>query len=205
MSQLAHRPDPNPLASRYLTSSTLLDRLKMHRDQEAWERFQKLYSVLMRRWGKDFGLQAGDAADAAQEISLHVFTHIGHFQHRHPGAFRAWLRMIARNKIRHIRRQKRVESLESIGIRDLADDQSGKGLPERQWNRLRARAMEQIRPEFEDTTWQAFHAVYEEDDCPKMVAARLGMSVNAVYIARSRVLGSLRRRMERLMEDEVCA
>ena len=71
MSQPAHPPDPNPLASRYLTSSTLLDRLKKHRDQEAWERFQKLYSVLTRRWGKDFGLQAGDAADAAQEISLY--------------------------------------------------------------------------------------------------------------------------------------
>ena len=37
MSQPAQPPEPNPLASRYLTSSTLLDRLKKHRDQEAWE------------------------------------------------------------------------------------------------------------------------------------------------------------------------
>lgn len=193
------------MPSRYLTSSTLIERLKTSQDQEAWERFQRLYSVLMRRWGKDFGLQSGDAADAAQEISLHVFTHIGHFQHRHPGAFRAWLRMIARNKIRHIRRRKKVESLEAMGISELPDGHAGKGLLEKQWDQLRERAMEQIRPEFEKNTWQAFQGVYEEDRCPKAVAHELGMSVNAVYIARSRVLGSLRRHMERLMEDEVFA
>ncbi len=193
------------MQSRYLTSSTLLERLKENGNHEAWERFQRLYSVLMRRWGKDFGLQSGDAADAAQEISLHVFTHIGQFQHRHPGAFRAWLRMIARNKIRHIRRQRKVDSLDDLGIRELTDGHAGKGAMEEQWNGLRARAMAQIRPEFEKNTWQAFQEVYEQDRCPKTVALELGMSVNAVYIARSRVLGSLRRRMERLMEDEVFA
>lgn len=193
------------MTSRYLTSTTLIERLKAARDQEAWERFQRLYSVLMRRWGKDFGLQAGDVADAAQEISLYVFTHIHHFHHRHPGAFRAWLRVIAHNKIRHIHRRKRLESLDSPGFSEPVDTHPGNGVQEEHWFNLRNRALEMIRPEFEISTWRAFWEVYAKDGCPKEVARKLGMSVNAVYIARSRVLGRLKRQIDLLLEDEIFA
>jgi RNA polymerase sigma-70 factor (ECF subfamily) len=190
------------MGTAFLTSSTLLERLKGTRDPEAWQRFQRVYSVLMRRWGRDFGLQPGDAADAAQEISLHVFTNIHHFQHRHPGAFRAWLRVIARNKIRHIRRARKMDSLDDLGITDIADMGGGQGFPEEQWNCLLAKAKRAVRPEFVESTWKAFQGVYEERRSPADVANELGMSVNAVYIARSRVLGRLRHQLGRLLEDE---
>ncbi len=47
-------------------------------------------------------------------------------------------------------------------------------------------------PEFEAKTWQAFRLQVFEEARPKLVAAQLGMTVNAVLIAKSRVLKRLR-------------
>ena len=57
------------------------------------------------------------------------------------------------------------------------------------------RALEQIRPQFQERTWQAFYRVTAEGQSPAEVAAALGMSVNAVYVARSRVLARLRQEL----------
>ena len=50
------------------------------------------------------------------------------------------------------------------------------------------RALELIHAQVEERTWQAFWRVVVEDRRPADVAAELGLSVNAVYLARSRVL-----------------
>jgi RNA polymerase sigma-70 factor, ECF subfamily len=47
-------------------------------------------------------------------------------------------------------------------------------------------------PEFEAKTWQAFRRQVLEGARPKMAAAELEMTVNAVLIAKSRVLKRLR-------------
>ena len=47
------------------------------------------------------------------------------------------------------------------------------------------------------TTWQAFWQTAVEGRSPDAVAAELGLSVGAVYVARSRVLARLRRRSDR--------
>jgi RNA polymerase sigma-70 factor (ECF subfamily) len=57
---------------------------------------------------------------------------------------------------------------------------------------LLRRALEQIRAGFEERTWQAFWRVVVEDQKAVDVAADLQMTVNAVYVAKSRVLGRLR-------------
>ena len=57
---------------------------------------------------------------------------------------------------------------------------------------LYRRAVEQVRAEFETRTWDAFWQVVVDDRAPAVVAAALGLSVNAVYLARSRVLRRLR-------------
>jgi DNA-directed RNA polymerase specialized sigma24 family protein len=54
------------------------------------------------------------------------------------------------------------------------------------------RACEGIQDEFEEPTWQAFWRVAVEDQSPADVAPVLGLSVNAVYLAKSRVLRRLR-------------
>jgi RNA polymerase sigma-70 factor (ECF subfamily) len=53
--------------------------------------------------------------------------------------------------------------------------------------------MARIRPEFEPATWTAFSRVAIDGAPAGEVARELGLSVNAVFIAKSRVLSRLRR------------
>ena len=63
---------------------------------------------------------------------------------------------------------------------------------------LRLRAVELIRGEFEERTWQAFWRVAVEGQAAKDVAKDLGVTASAVRLAKSRVLRRLREEMEGL-------
>jgi RNA polymerase sigma-70 factor (ECF subfamily) len=52
--------------------------------------------------------------------------------------------------------------------------------------------LELIQAEFEERTWKAALRLLAEDTSAKDVAAELGMSVNSVYLAKSRVLRRVR-------------
>ena len=183
--------------STYATSSTLLDRLQKNQDPESWQRFIDIYSVMIRRWNKDYGVSATDAADVAQEILMHVFNNITHFQNRHPGGFRAWLRSIARNKIRKICRKSKPESLHSIGMADLIDHRSWPKVEDER-PELKLRAMEVVKPEFGPSTWRLFESVFLHGGKPGEIAKENGVTINCVYIARSRVLSRVRQVVQQL-------
>ncbi|HWE36299.1 MAG TPA: sigma-70 family RNA polymerase sigma factor, partial [Isosphaeraceae bacterium] len=59
-------------------------------------------------------------------------------------------------------------------------------------------AADRVRDEFRPTTWQAFWRTGVEDESPKAVAADLGLSLGALYVARSRVMARLRQVIEEL-------
>ena len=59
-------------------------------------------------------------------------------------------------------------------------------------------AAEKIRGEFHEKTWAAFWRTTVESEPIAEAAARLGMSVGAVYAVRSRVLARLRIKVEQL-------
>ena len=62
-------------------------------------------------------------------------------------------------------------------------------------------AADEICCEFTPTTWQAFWITAVGGRPPKEAATELGLSVGAVYIARSRVLARLRQRIEELGDE----
>jgi RNA polymerase sigma-70 factor (ECF subfamily) len=65
---------------------------------------------------------------------------------------------------------------------------------ELEWRRQAfAWACEQVRPQVRSAAWQAFWQTAVEGRPAKEVAATLGMSVEAVYLARSRVFARLRK------------
>ncbi len=57
-----------------------------------------------------------------------------------------------------------------------------------------------VRAEFESQTWEAFRRAVVEEQSPAEIAAELGMSVQAVYKAKSRVLQRLRQKLGGLLE-----
>jgi RNA polymerase sigma-70 factor (ECF subfamily) len=181
-------------------SASLLVRLKA-RDPAAWSALVSLYGREVARWCRQAGLRDHDAEDVTQEVFRAVSSSLAEFRRDRPGdSFRGWLWTIARNKIRDHRRRT-ADQPEAIGGTDAQarigrvpapeDDPSGPdgcGTS----SGLARRALDLIRSSFEERTWKAFWGVVIEERPAAAVAAELGTTPNAVYIARSRVLGRLR-------------
>ncbi len=184
------------------TASNLLGQVKAN-EGPAWRRLAALYTPLVYSWARRAGLQAEDASDVVQEVFRAVLTHIADYEAGPgPGSFRAWLWTITRNKLNdHWRRQRRQPV--AVGGTDAQERLLESPAPECPQDEEPAgagggvlqRALERIRPRFEERTWQAFYRVTAEGQGPAEVAAALGMSVNAVYVARSRVLARLRQEL----------
>ena len=167
----------------------------------AWERLVGLYGQTVYVWCRGAGVSEADAADVSQEVFTAVARHIADFRCERPGdSFRGWLWTITRNKVRdHWRRhadevqaaggttaQEVMNQLPEDGLVDTETSVEGEA------SDLYRRALELIRSEFEERTWKAFLMVTVEDRLPADVAAALGTTPGAIYIAKSRVLKRLR-------------
>jgi RNA polymerase sigma-70 factor (ECF subfamily) len=190
------------------TSLTLLERVQA-RQPAAWERLVDLYAPLVLHWCRRGGLQHQDADDVFQEVFRSVAEHVNDFRRDRPGdSFRGWLRTITRHKVLdHFRRrqQQAVAAGGSDVQRQLLEvpDPLGED-PDAAENELLTRqlhrALEDIRPEVEEKTWQAFWQVQIDNREPREVAAELGMTPAAVRKARYRVLERLRQELGDLLD-----
>lgn len=191
------------------TSATLLQRLNDRSDSVAWRRLVELYTPLIHAWLRRQGVSDDDAEDLTQEVLGIVVREVSRFQHNgRVGAFRTWLRTITINCLRQSWRSRRHQSqtthppdLDSAldQLEDPASDLS------RRWDRehdefVLHRLLELIEPEFRPATWQAFRRQVIDGESAETVAAELGLTVNAVLIAKSRVLSHLRRNAEGLVD-----
>ncbi|MFO0959535.1 MAG: sigma-70 family RNA polymerase sigma factor [Isosphaeraceae bacterium] len=180
------------------TPLSLLDRLRSQPDdQPSWRRLEALYSPLIRRWLLQHQTPEADAEDLAQEVLLAMSKDLGGFDHNgRVGAFRFWVRSITVHRLRNYWRGRRAGPLN--GLEDqLAQLEDPESEPGRAWDRehdehVARSLMEMIEPEFSPSTWRCFRQVVLEERSPAEVASELGISVNAVWIAKSRVLRRLR-------------
>ena len=90
--------------------------------------------------------------------------------------------------------------------RQLAELEDPASAMSRMWDREHDRhvlrqLLVKVRPHFSPETWRAFQRVALEGAPADAVAKELGMSLNAVFIAKSRVLNRLRRESEGLVES----
>jgi RNA polymerase sigma-70 factor, ECF subfamily len=188
------------------TSLSLLERSKA-RDPTAWEQLVALYGPLVYYWCRRAQLTPEDRGDIFQEVFRAVASHIANFK-REGGSFRGWLLTITQNKIRdHFRRQLAVAP--AVGGNEAqdrllqlpapADESSDSGAtdPERA---LMHRALQMIRPDFEEQTWQAFWRAVVDGCIAADIAADLCITVNAVYKAKARVLRRLREELGDLID-----
>jgi RNA polymerase sigma-70 factor (ECF subfamily) len=183
-----------------LTSLSLLERLQQQPDPETWKRLVSLYLPMIHGWLQRHGVAPADADDLAQEVLTVVVRELPRFEHnRRAGAFRAWLRTITVHRVRDFWRGRRLRPAsgdEAFGklLDQLEDPHSA---PSALWDRehdrhVARRLMELIRPEFGTKTWRAFERTALEGARAAEVADELNLSVNAVLVAKSRVLQRLR-------------
>jgi RNA polymerase sigma-70 factor (ECF subfamily) len=181
------------MATASHTSASLLEQARGD-EQVAWEKIARLYTPLLHAWLSSASLQLADRDDLTQRALMILVRQLPDFHHNgRPGAFRAWLRGITINLLREFWRDRPGGAADSV-LDQLADPAGGLS---RLWDEQHDRhvlhgLMEQIRPEFTAPTWLAFRRIALDGAVARTVAAETGLSVNAVLIAKSRVLARLR-------------
>ena len=192
------------------TSISLLDRLRCSTESENWNRLVELYTPLIRAWLRKYDVQDSDAEDLVQEVLLAVSKDLAKFDHSgHPGAFRGWLKAIMVNRLRKFwrardrRPQARGDSDIDARLAQLDDPASEMS---QIWNREHDRyvlrqLMALAEPHFEPNTWKAFRRVALEGAKPHVAAQEMGISLNAVCLAKSRVIRRLRQEAAGLIES----
>jgi RNA polymerase sigma-70 factor (ECF subfamily) len=190
------------------TRASLLLRLRDPRDEEAWSQFVDVYAPLVYGYARKQGLQDADAADLTQEVLRIVAAAIGRLEYDPArGAFRNWLFTVVRHKLANWRAAAHHRACGSgdTGMLQLLEQcpapEAAEGAWEEEWrHRAFAWACEQVRRDVAETTWQAFWRTAVEGQPGKEVAAGLGVSVAAVYLARSRVLARLKELVRSVQE-----
>jgi RNA polymerase sigma factor (sigma-70 family) len=182
------------------TSIGLLERLRAGPDEAAWRRLDDIYRPLIRGWlVRDPALRQ-DADDIVQDVMAVVVREVGEFRRRGVGAFRGWLRVVtAHRALAHrralVRRPRPLDAGEEDGpLARLADPTSDLS---RQWDdehdrHVLRRLLELVGPQFAASSLEAFRRVVFDGSPPAQVAAELNMTLNAVLLAKSRVLARLR-------------
>ena len=192
------------------TSLSLLNRARLDVTDESWQKMDEIYSALLRSWLTRFDVASADAEDLVQEVLLTLSRELRHFEHSgRSGAFRNWLRTILVHRLRDFWRSRKYRPAAIGGstwaekLDQLADESSDVS---REWNLehdryVMVRLLDTVRPHFEPKTWEAFHRQMFERERADAVAAELGMPLNSVYVARSRVLSALRREAAGLIDE----
>lgn len=185
------------------TSVSLLRRLRQPDQEAAWQQFVDLYAPPIFHWGKNQGLTPTDAADLLQEVLVILVAKLPEFEYDPQRRFRGWLRTITINKAKDFHRRNAArpisgyeETIQNVTVAnnvDLFDEAEYHSF-------LVNRALELMRAEFREETWQACWKQIVEGRGAADVAQELGVPLNVAYLAKSRVLGRLREELDGLMD-----
>jgi RNA polymerase sigma-70 factor (ECF subfamily) len=197
------------VAALPLTQPSLVVRIRDAKDTEAWQQFVGIYAPVVYGYLRKRGVQDADAAELTQEVLQGVAAGVGRLNYDpRRGSFSGWLFTLAHLRLHDLlnrqRRQGRgsgdTDAQEWLEAQAVRDDDTTLWAGEYEQG-LFAWAAEQVRGDVHESTWQAFWQTAVEGKSDKVVAQRLGMSVAAVYLAKSRVMARLRGQIRQVEGD----
>lgn len=185
-------------------SSNLLDAVRLM-DPAGWSRLVSTFGPIVYTWCRSSGVPESEAADVVQDVFAAVARGMPEFQRqKESGSFRSWLATITRNKVRDYfrlaaKRQEAVGGTQALEILGQQTEELESSIcPDSIHSPLVRQVMEQVSAEFETQTWTAFCKTTLDGQPAASVAEELGMSVDSVYQAKSRVLRKLRKYLAEL-------
>jgi RNA polymerase sigma factor (sigma-70 family) len=201
MADACRESAPNDNSASDSTASDLLDAARRW-DPQSWQEIVERYSWLVYQWACQAGLSGEDAADVVQMVMADVARSVGNFEKDgKKAAFRRWLRTITRRRIADFccaeakqphgeggsSAQRRIGALAENVESSASANPAAESLRSQFWKLL-----ERLEDELEETTWQAFWMTTVENRTSIEAAKLLGMTPNAVRLAKGRVLQRLR-------------
>lgn len=201
------------------THSSLLDGLHDTANHLAWQRFHDRYQPLLLAFAKRIGLNDDDARElVAETLACFVEQYPNGFYEREKGRLRDWLKGVLRNFAHRQWQKRQIEARHAPAVLRESRSATGGGTLgghgdgewgehdvdeayEREWRLdLLDQALTLLRRESNIDAFQAFD-LSARKGCPAAeVAAHLNMNVNAVYVAKHRMLkrlGEIARELEK--------
>jgi RNA polymerase sigma-70 factor (ECF subfamily) len=168
----------------------------------------QLYEPFIAQWIDRFGVPASDRSDLTQDALTVLVKELPAFRHSgQTGAFRSWLRTVIVHRTRHYWRtlQTRSKGIMPSNVLDELEDPSSNMSCE--WDRqhdahVAKKLITTLEGEFSPATWNAFRRQVVEGAKAALVAEELGLSVNSVLLAKSRVLRRFREEAHGLIDNE---
>jgi RNA polymerase sigma-70 factor (ECF subfamily) len=204
---MAARQPASDLAT--VTSTSLLAGLRDPSNDAAWEAYVERYRPMIVAYAARVGVPRSEAEDVAQTALLEFCTALrrGGYD-RDRGRLRTWLFGIVANQVRRWRERVRPRDLPTADAPDARAvlqaaeaREDAEGAWEDEWRQAVLRqCLEEVRREVEPTTFAAFERFAMQGRPAGEVARELGLSANAVFGAKRRVLERVRDRLPMIEE-----
>jgi RNA polymerase sigma-70 factor (ECF subfamily) len=181
------------------TRPSLLLRIRNLADHKSWQEFDRMYRPLVESIARSFHLRDGEE-DIWQLVALKLAREIGEFEYDSSRSFAAFVITVAR---RTVLDQMRRSKGKAQGVRGSSAQAALAALPSREEEDVLEsaeelgqvlQAVEGLRGQFKDRTLDVFRLTIEGRSTAE-VAEKLEMTVNAVRVAKSKVLRDLRRQL----------
>ena len=185
---------------QWITTTKVLEDLKGAEDTLAWNKLRDHFYPMIFNFAKSLGLSAADAEDAAQETMIAFLRALRDGKYdKQRGQLSHWLFGVAKRVILNFRKRLPREHLVADATTGtsfwdrLQDASAVRQTWDNEWRRMvLEKCLRQARRQLDQKAFRAFelYALFQKPVTE--VAQMLGMSRNAVYIAKSRVLSKLR-------------
>lgn len=185
-----------------ITRTSLIVRLRANADPTGWHEFVQLYEPLFRSLARRAGVPAQDIPDVVQEILIRLLRALPGFEYApERGRFRAWLCAVCRTAVADWRRRQ-TRRVHVCGV----DADIAVASDEQQWDvehhrHVLQHALAVVHRQISSTAWICFEQYVLHQEPVTVVAARLQITPDAVYVIASRVRARLRNKCAQFDED----
>jgi RNA polymerase sigma factor (sigma-70 family) len=193
------------------TSKTLLEKLRVFEDRQAWSQFMNLYLPMIQSWGRRFGLADADLEELTSRLLTKLVQALPRFDYDPgKGSFRGWLKTVTQRELSTLARERRrrLPGENAAGKSSMYDmllqhpdsvDELVADLHDRAEGMLRSvhDAITEIRDTFqgdESAAWQLFQRIFLDGEAIESVAAEFGLSYHAAAMRVQRIKKKVRSR-----------
>ena len=187
----------------YTTRASLLRGIHAG-DEASWKRFWDFYSPLILFCGGLFNLSPEEKQDLRQEVMLAVMKDAPATKYdRTLGSFRSYLQGIIRNKARKLLARRTSNKVDASILEQIPDEDNMQKMLDEEYEKIIFNmALGELRETIDERQYMAYEMYALQNRPPEDVARILNMSVNQVYLAKSRNVREMKLIVERLKRDE---
>lgn len=177
-------------------------------DRDSWRVFVDRYAPKIYAWCRAWKLQDADAQDVTQAVLTRLSVRMGRFVYDPSKSFRGWLRTLAQHAWSDVMsdRKRHNAAVCNVDVHELlmaleARDDLARRLEEEFDREMLEEACRRVRTRVAHTTWEAYRLTAVEGQTGAEVAAKLGIKVATVFVAKSNVLKRLQEEVRSLGGD----